>query len=1021
MATSQEQVLITINAVDNASKVLNSIKTTINQIASSASKSTKRMGDALSQPVKSASGEISSVANQTMYSLNGFGESARLAGSKANMSFSEAAATMDKYHVGLNRVTNAMTGLFGTMGLFGMAHQSWVQSTQRQTNQVYLTMRRGTEQAKSMYSEIMQIVMELPGDDTFMTTLLTQASGRDLTMTSQSIRELGDAIADYYVAATAKGQLTYETQRELTSYILTGETRMFTNSVLAAEIDLLKDKNTVTERATALQEALTKSGFEGMAHYKTATNAMEEFKGHFQKAFADIGSATLPVIQAILTLYNTIDGLFGGGISASIIMFATSVALFTTSLGVIGFITPMINEGVRSIVLFANVGRNAISSIRDMGGVMNYLRSHFRGLVDETRLLIAPTRTVTALTTSQILTQQELGWAYSLTNSALMTETGLVGYNTDTVVANTLAITQLDAQKLALKITTDGYTVSKWSEIAAIDASTMAKINEVSALVGVSEAKLLDMALTSEMSTAEFLETLETNYNTIAKIENAQANLSEASTRNLSLTSIIRNTSAKIYNTLISGLETAQILLLGSAEKREEVIKKSSLLTTLNEIRLKIQKVATTILERIAMASVIEGQVRFNREKAIGIITRLQEIVTTINETATKIANAIATGLQTGAESLSNKEKIVAILLRIKNIALIIAETVAFYGLAGVGLLIDTIFSPMVLTFLAIGGAILLVVSAVEKIGESFGWWTDFGTMIEAIRAGIGRLWEAFMNSEPIQFLTKLIDTFSSFFRGTFKVLNDFWTNLFGDNNGTFDFVESLIEGFGKLYDIVSAVFNFIFPIFPLLQGIAYWMEIFEEAWDQFVDSSEFMEMMEALGEVVTAFIEPFQELWEAFSDVGEAIAEAFGMEEENADSTKEDINWIVGGLKMIANFIKNYIAPALKLLVQFAMPLLWAIRGITGIIGLFTGKDYFTNDTAVNSLNRGVTNYSTATTLTKASNVNTRNNNVIINNNFNEGSVQAKTTMTNEEFGKGITSLLGYNNVYGVGGIGYR
>ena len=362
MASAQEQVLITINAVDNASATLRKIRTTIDQMAKSATKSTQNIGKALSGNVQSASGELDTVVQQTSYSMNALGESSKAAGSKASMGFSEAAATMEKYHVGLNRVTNAMTGLFGTMGLFGMAHQSWVQSTQRQTNQVYLTMRRGTEQAKQMYAEIMQIVMELPGDDTFLTTLLTQASGRDLTMTSEGIRDLGDAIADYYVAATAKGQLTYETQRELTSYILTGETRMFTNSVLAAEIDLLKDKNTVTERATALQEALTHAGFEGMAHYKTATNAMEEFKGHFQKAFADIGSAMLPVIQALLTLYNDIDSLFGGGISASIIVLATSIAGLTTALGLIGFVTPMVNEGIRSLVLFTNVIGNVRSA-----------------------------------------------------------------------------------------------------------------------------------------------------------------------------------------------------------------------------------------------------------------------------------------------------------------------------------------------------------------------------------------------------------------------------------------------------------------------------------------------------------------------------------------------------------------------------------------------------------------------------------------------------------------------------------
>lgn len=1018
MPSSQEQVLITINAVDNASSIISNIRNRINSLSKSVQKAIPDFSKTISQPVQEATGSINSSIQSTSYSMRSFGETSRTAGSKASMGFTEAAATMEKYHVGLNRVTNAMTGLFGTMGLFGMAEQSWLQATQRQTNNVYLSMRRGTDEAKSMYNEIMQIVMELPGDDTFLTTILTQASGRDLTMTADGIRNLGDAIADYYIAATAKGQLTYETQRELTSYILTGETRMFTNSVLAAEIDLLKDKNTVTERATALQKALTHAGYEGMAHYKTATNALEEFKGHFQKAFADLGSLALPFIQTILGVYNSIDSLFNGGISASIITFATSIALFTTTLGVIGFITPMINEGITSLVLFGNVIGNVRTGIAEAGGVFSYLSKHIRNLYVEATTLITPMQTIEAVTWEQYVSQEALNTAYAHSSGSIAVKMGATELDTQAILRNTMATTQLNASELALKITNDGLTASKFASKLSLDANTMALLEETAALVGVNEAELLNMAMESEMTTQKYLLTLQTNYNTIAEITNAEAISSKTAVENFSITTMIREGATKLYNTVITGLGTIATLLFGDAKARENAVRNSSILTGLRELGVKLQNIASNLIERISMVQVVDGQRKFNREKAIGIIERLQEIVATINETAAKIVNSIITAENTAVESLSNKEKLIAILQRAYHITLIIAETVAFYGLAAAGLVVDAVFSPMVLTLMAIVGAVLLVIGAIEQFGQAMGWWTDFGSMLDAITSGIGRLWEAFLNSEPIQFLSKLIDTFGNFITGTFGVLMDFFGDLFGmggESNGSFDFVQSLINAFGNLYDVVSTVFNIIFPIFPLLQGIAYWMEVFENAWNQFVGSSEFGGMMEALAEVGDAFLEPFQELWSAFEEVGAAISEVFGVEEEGGDNATENINWIIGGLKMIANFIKNYVAPALKTLVQITMPILWIIRGIAGIIHWAMGDN---NNSSLDT--KATMNYTNTPNLTRTNNVNTNSNTVVVNHNYSEGSIPIDArNMTKDEASKVVAvGIGGYNKAYGVGGV---
>ena len=52
---------------------------------------------------------------------------------------------------------------------------------------------------------------------------------------------------------------------------------------------------------------------------------------------------------------------------------------------------------------------------------------------------------------------------------------------------------------------------------------------------------------------------------------------------------------------------------------------------------------------------------------------------------------------------------------------------------------------------LAIAAAVAAVIVIVEQIGEALGWWTDFSTMLDAIKAGVERLWNAFMNSPQVQ------------------------------------------------------------------------------------------------------------------------------------------------------------------------------------------------------------------------------------------------------------------------------
>ena len=106
------------------------------------------------------------------------------------------------------------------------------------------------------------------------------------------------------------------------------------------------------------------------------------------------------------------------------------------------------------------------------------------------------------------------------------------------------------------------------------------------------------------------------------------------------------------------------------------------------------------------------------------------------------------------------------------------------------------------LPFIAIGAA---VVAIIYEIGKAFGWWTDAGSMIDAVWAGIQRLWSAFINHPDvqaiIQALTDAWNWLAPAVMGVVQAIMDF----FGINeSGNFDFVRSLIDALGQAWNALT-------------------------------------------------------------------------------------------------------------------------------------------------------------------------------------------------------------------------
>ena len=102
------------------------------------------------------------------------------------------------------------------------------------------------------------------------------------------------------------------------------------------------------------------------------------------------------------------------------------------------------------------------------------------------------------------------------------------------------------------------------------------------------------------------------------------------------------------------------------------------------------------------------------------------------------------------------------------------------------------------LPFIALGAALAYVV---YEIGKAFGWWTDVSSMMDAIWAGVQRLWSAFINHPDVQGFIKGVSDAWSAMRPFLNTVIDLVLMFFKvDSKSDFDLVRALINAVGKAW-----------------------------------------------------------------------------------------------------------------------------------------------------------------------------------------------------------------------------
>ena len=144
---------------------------------------------------------------------------------------------------------------------------------------------------------------------------------------------------------------------------------------------------------------------------------------------------------------------------------------------------------------------------------------------------------------------------------------------------------------------------------------------------------------------------------------------------------------------------------------------------------------------------------------------------------------------------------------------------------------------------LAIIAAIALIAVAVFEVGKAFGWWTDIGSMIDAIWSGIQRLWSAFINHPDVQAAITAISNAVSTLWSWIQQAGQAVLNFFGINeSGNFDIIHTLIVGIGKAWEaltlpirtVIDYISNVIMILSDLVNGNITVLEAIGLLWNNF-------------------------------------------------------------------------------------------------------------------------------------------------------------------------------------------
>ena len=284
----------------------------------------------------------------------------------------------------------------------------------------------------------------------------------------------------------------------------------------------------------------------------------------------------------------------------------------------------------------------------------------------------------------------------------------------------------------------------------------------------------------------------------------------------------------------------------------------------------------------------------------------------------------------------------------------------AFGGLEGILIAVITALSPVIaiigaisLPIIAVVAAIGLLVAAVYELGKAFGWWSDVGTMFEAISAGLQRMWDAFINHPDVQAMITAIGGALSWLAGAIGNTIDWVLQLFGvSTDSKWDIVSDIINVIGMAWDAFSGNLKLIISIVTTVAG----------AFSNFYNG-----VLVPLGEFLSAVLTP---VWNTLSNIWNSVIgqiqnliSVFNQYQAGQVSLVTVIQTVMSTL---FNIYLTVVTNILNLVMQFASQLLSGaitagsnfLNGIVSYVKQIPGKVYNYIKSTISRTKSGLQNW---------------------------------------------------------------
>ena len=158
----------------------------------------------------------------------------------------------------------------------------------------------------------------------------------------------------------------------------------------------------------------------------------------------------------------------------------------------------------------------------------------------------------------------------------------------------------------------------------------------------------------------------------------------------------------------------------------------------------------------------------------------------------------------------------VAVNMLADYITLTLIPALADAALAALDFAIAMMANP--LTWIA--AALAVVAIAVYEVGKSFGWWTDVGSMLQAVWAGIQRLWSAFINHPDVQGIIGAIKSAWDALQPAIQSVVSWVGSFFQSTNGSkFDAVRVLIDALGVAWKAMTLPIRLVITVVKLFMS----------------------------------------------------------------------------------------------------------------------------------------------------------------------------------------------------------